>query len=138
MKVKAPLEHRRPMRTHDHFSVLLATAALAVLLAGCGGNSADKALDSNANGYVCTACDGKFYTDRDVFATRCPSCRKRNVEQVLGFVCSHDKEVTIATRGRGAVACQKCGRGTSAIVIPREADLQAWGADKRTAAEVGG
>lgn len=121
------------------FRTFLVTAAVAsAMLAGCGPNSAEKALDSDANGYVCTACDGKFYTDREVFATRCPACGKRNVEQVLGFVCAEDKEVTMGTRGRGAMACQKCGRGTTAITIPREADLQAWGADKRSAAEVGG
>lgn len=108
------------------------------LVGGCGRNAADQALDSDANGYLCLACGTKFYTDRDVFATRCPSCSKPSVDQVLGFVCSADKHVTLATRGRGAMACEKCGKGTTAVSIPREQEFKTWGAAKKSAAEVGG
>lgn len=123
-------------------SRLAPTVVLALIvvagIAGCGRSQADKALDSDANGYVCLACNAKFYTDREVFASFCPACKKPNVEQVLGFVCPVDKHVTMGTRVRGAVACEKCGKGTTAISIPRENELKSWGAAKKQAADVGG
>lgn len=112
--------------------------ALLALAGGCSKHSADKALDSDANGYLCLSCNAKFLTDRDTFATRCPTCSKPGVEQVLGFVCAADQHVTINPRGRGGMACEKCGKGTTAVSIPTEAQLKGWGAAKKTAAEVGG
>jgi len=119
-------------------TVLALLFALSLALVGCGKNAAEQALDSDANGYLCLACETRFYTDREVFATRCPSCGKPKVDQVLGFVCPADKHVTLATRGRGAMACEKCGKGTSAVSIPREQEFKAWGAVKKSGAEVGG
>jgi len=109
-----------------------------VLLVGCGKNQVDQALDSDANGYLCRKCQAKFYTAREVFPTKCPECQQPGVEMVLGFVCPADQVVTLAPRGKGTAACSKCGKPTSSLSIPREADFKAWGAAKRTAAEVGG
>jgi hypothetical protein len=111
---------------------------LLLIVPACGKRQIEKALDSDANGYACLDCGAKFYTDREVFATFCPQCKKKTVQQVLGFVCPVDKQVTIDARGRGARGCEKCGKPTSAVSIPTETQLKAWGAAKKTAAEVGG
>ena len=119
-------------------SLTTLTVILTLLLCACGRRDVDQALDSDANGYVCLDCGAKFYTDREVFATFCPQCRKPSIEQVLGFVCAADQHVTIGARGRGARGCEKCGKAVSAVSIPTESQLKTWGASKKTAAEVGG
>lgn len=112
--------------------------AALVLQIGCGKSKVDQALESDANGYQCLGCKTKFYTSRDVFADVCPQCKKPNIAPVVGFVCSNDQHVTIAPRGRGFLACEKCGRSTSALMIPGEKELQIWGATKRAKNEVSG
>lgn len=107
-------------------------------LSGCGDATVDQALDSDANGYVCLACQSKFYTSRSVFATRCPECRKPNIAEAAGFKCETDQFVSVGPRGRRSLPCQKCNVVTTALCIPREADLLAWGAKRRTEAEVTG
>lgn len=116
--------------------------AIAVLLvalvgAGCGRKRDDAALDPDANGFICLDCDAKFYTDREIFANHCPACQKARVELVVGFVCPVDNQVTYAPRGRGALACGTCGRASSSLTIPGEAELIAWGAVHKTGPEVG-
>ncbi len=115
----------------------LGVLLVAGLLAGCGKSRVDQALDSDANGYNCPDCRTKFYTEREVFANHCPQCKQPRIQQVLGFVCPADQHVSVAPRGRGALACEQCGKPTQGVSIPREKDLKAWGASKRTAAEVG-
>ena len=110
---------------------------VALLVTSCGVK-VDQALDSDANGYLCRKCQAKFYSDRSVFATRCPDCKEGNPETVLGFVCPDDQQVTFAPRGKGMASCSKCGKTVQGISIPREVDLKKWGATKRTSAEVGG
>lgn len=112
-------------------------ALMVCLGCGCGKSQVDQALDSDANGFLCLDCKAKFYTDREVFANHCPACRKANIEMVVGFNCPADKHVTHAPRGKGFVACEQCGKVTSALSIPREAELKTWGAEHRTSAEVG-
>lgn len=107
-------------------------------LAGCGKPAIDKGLESDANGYMCLICKAKFYTDRAVFAGHCPQCKQPNVQMVVGQVCPADKHVSIAPRGRGSGLCEQCGKATRGICLPSEQDLKAWGAAKKTAAEVGG
>lgn len=113
-------------------------ACLLLLLGACGRNQVDSALESDANGFLCVGCKLKFYTERDVFPGHCPQCKQPNVQQVVGFVCAADKTVTVNPRGRGSVPCQKCGQPTSALSIPGENELKAWGAVLKTRAEVGG
>lgn len=95
--------------------------------AGCGKSQVEAALDSDANGYLCLECQTKFYTDRAVFANVCPACKKGNIQPVVGFVCPADQEITIAPRGQGFHACKKCGRPTSALMIPRGKRSQSLG-----------
>ena len=112
---------------------------LAVLLAavGCGRQTDNAALDSDANGFVCLDCQARFYTDRQVFANHCPTCHKTQVDMVVGFVCPSDGHVTYAPRGRGSAECSKCGSRVSNVAIPTKAELVAWGAVYRTGPEVG-
>jgi len=56
----------------------------------------------------------------------------------MGYVCPADGHVTVAGRGRGSVPCEKCGTAAAGLSIPREADLRAWGAAKKTKREVSG
>lgn len=107
-------------------------------LAGCSGDPSAKALETDANGYLCQGCKSKFYTDRKVFADACPNCKSMQLAQVVGFVCPTDGHMTVAPRASGFMACEKCGKTTSGLAIPRESDLKAWGAPKKSKAEVGG
>ena len=116
---------------------LLAFLVVAALGAGCKKNAIDQALETDANGYVCNGCNAKFYTERVVFANRCPSCKSMNLVQVVGFVCPADGHVTVAPRGMGSQSCEKCGKTTSGLSIPRETDFTSWGAAKKTRQEVG-
>lgn len=118
--------------------LLCILVGMMLLSAGCGDAKVNSALDSNANGYVCLGCKAQFYTDRKVFPTRCPDCKKQNFEQAIGYVCAVDKQTTIGPRGRRGMACKQCGATATSLSIPREAELKAWGATHRTEAEVTG
>ena len=119
------------------FSFVAIVFALGVWVAGCGKGSDEAALDSDANGYLCLGCQTKFYTDRRVFANHCPACQKPQIEMVVGFVCPADQHVSYGPRGRGSMKCGQCGKSTSGLSLPREAELKTWGAAHKTAAEVG-
>jgi hypothetical protein len=111
---------------------------VVVCLGGCGKSQVDEALTSDANGFLCLKCQTKFYTERKVFPTCCPACKKPDIEQVMGFVCDADKQMTLAPRSRGAVACSQCGKMNRALAIPRASDLIAWGGEKKSEMEVTG
>lgn len=115
----------------------IALLTALVVLGACGPRSDEAALDSDANGFVCLDCQSKFYTDRTVFPNHCPACQKPQVEMVVGFQCPADSQVTYGPRGRGFVACEKCGKVTNALIIPRLAQLKEWGAVHKSAADVG-
>jgi hypothetical protein len=111
---------------------------IAAVVIGCNQRDVDQALESDANGYVCEKCQAKFYTEREVFPGHCPACKNPKPEMVLGYVCADDQFVTLAPRGRGSAKCGQCGKTATAMSIPRESELKQWGADKKTAKEVGG
>jgi len=115
----------------------LAVGLLVIAVVGCGPGRDDSALDSDANGFLCLDCKAKFYTDRRVFPNYCPACQKPQVEMVVGFECASDGHVTYAPRGRGFAACEQCGKVSNGLVLPREAELKSWGAEHKTAKEVG-
>jgi len=108
--------------------------AALVATAGCEKDAAREASDSDANGYLCAKCGAKLYTDRSVFlASKCPKCRQEGLVEVVGYFCAKDNHLTLMGRGedrRGATACEKCGTPLGGMRLPREKDLQAWGATK--------
>lgn len=126
----------QPMRTLLKSWLVLMVLVIAFLFTGCGKSDIDQALDSDANGFFCPSCKVKFYTDRDVFAHRCPVCKEVGVQRVMGYVCNADQHTTLASRSTAGVSCEKCGVRTSAVMIPREVDLKAWGATKKTRNEI--
>ena len=116
----------------------LVLAQMVFLFGGCGRNEADKALETDANGFLCSVCNAKFYTARDVFPDFCPACHSPQIVRVLGFICKSDNYTTMGPRSRASMKCEKCGMPTSSLSIPHEADLRAWGAAKKTRREVCG
>lgn len=111
---------------------------LAFGLAGCNKPAEEAALDSDANGYACRDCKAKFFTARTVFPTHCPDCKKKNIDQVVGFVCPADKQMTVEGRSRSSAKCKQCGATVAGLGMPQKSDLTAWGATLKTAAEVTG
>jgi DNA-directed RNA polymerase subunit RPC12/RpoP len=146
MKARAVLDAQNPgtgmmpkLSRVNRVTLLAGMIALVVmsLISGCEQRAVENALKTDANGYLCRSCKAKFYTDREVFANNCPSCKSAQLIQVVGFVCPADGHVTIGPRNTGSLACEKCGKATSGLSIPRETDFQAWGAPKKTKTEVG-
>lgn len=120
------------------WAAVLLIGFLAMSLGGCRKSAEDAALDSDANGYTCRDCKSKFYTQRTVFPTRCPDCKKKNIDQVVGFVCAADKQMTVEGRSRSSAKCKQCGATVTVLGMPQTVDLKAWGATLRTEAEVTG
>jgi hypothetical protein len=106
------------------------------LATGCGKSAVDKSLESDARGYFCPGCKTKFYTEYSVIADVCPQCKSYDIQEVIGFVCSFDNHVTLASRGGSAPSCEKCGKPASTASLPRESQLKAWNATRKSKAEV--
>src|SRR5262249_27027006 len=138
MRAKAPLDIVAMISPLFHRVLAFHLVILALGLVGCGKSSVSRALQSDANGYVCSACQAKFYTDRSVFADHCPQCKNVAIQPVLGYVCLADKHTTLAPRGRINVRCEQCGGPASGLSIPGEKEYQAWGAAKKSKNEVSG
>lgn len=126
-----PLSFRR---TRGRWGQWMALWLLAVICAGCG-KSDEAAIESNANGYICSACSTKFYTSRDVFAEQCPQCKSADLKAVVAFVCPKGHSTLIA-RGPQSAACGQCGEKAVAQKVPHAAELQAWGATQKNKADV--
>src|ERR1044071_7637844 len=110
----------------------LGVTACLGFVAGCGKSPVDQALVSDARGYLCARCKLRFYTDYSVIADVCPQCKSSDIREVAAFVCSTDRHATLAPRGRGAVLCEKCGKPASSLSLPRETELKAWNAVRKT------
>jgi hypothetical protein len=108
--------------------------AFVIVTTGCHKSVAEDASDSDANGYVCVKCDAKYYTDRSVFiGPKCPKCQEDTLFEVVGYVCAADNHLTLRARmndRHGAPVCDQCKAPVSAMRLPRERDLKAWGATK--------
>jgi len=115
----------------------LAFAFVAFFLGACKKNSAEDSLKSDATGFYCRQCNAKFYTASGVYADHCPQCKSADIRPVIGFVCYQDQQVTLTAQGPKSMPCQKCGAVATGLKMPRESDLKAWGAVRKTAAEVG-
>ena len=122
------------------YLIFVSCAVLFVVagVVGCKKSDAMAALESDGNGYVCPDCKSKFYTDRKVFPTRCPDCKKQNIQEAIGYVCDADKQMTIEARNVRSVKCKKCSAPVNQIYMPQTVDLKAWGATLKTEAEVTG
>lgn len=133
-----PRGHRSRARPGPRGGLLLALlAALAVCGAGCKKDAATEAIETDANGYLCLQCGGKFYTARRVFLeSKCPKCGQETLADVVGFVCPKDQHLTIrpkVTGPQGAAVCEQCGEHLkNAMFMPREKDFKTWGATKTT------
>ena len=105
-----------------------------VAFTGCGKDVSKQASDSDSNGYLCTKCGAKLYTDRSVFlAQKCPKCQQDGLVEVVGYECPKDHHVTIRGRSNdrnSATMCEKCQGPLGGMLLPREKDLKAWGAEK--------
>ena len=107
---------------------------VAIVGSGCKKDVASEASDSDANGYLCSKCGVKLYTDRSVFiGPKCPKCSEDTLVEVVGYRCAKDEFVTMrSARGdaRG-LTCEKCQTSlANAMFLPHAKDLQAWGATK--------
>jgi hypothetical protein len=114
-------------------TVLLALGSL--LVGGCSKDVGMQVIETDAHGYLCQQCRGKFYTESTVFLeSKCPKCQQETLSDVIGYWCEKDKHITIRPKVRGpegAAVCEKCGMTLkNALVSPREKDLLAWGATK--------
>jgi transcription initiation factor IIE alpha subunit len=101
------------------------------VLAGCKQDAAKQASDSDANGYLCTKCGVKLYTERSSFlGPKCPKCGADTLVEVVAYSCPKDGHLTLTGRSgdRSVSACEKCGGPLSAMRLPRESNLKAWGA----------
>ncbi len=109
-------------------------AALALMATGCRKDVAMEAIESDANGYLCLKCGVKLYTARKVFiGPQCPKCQQESLMDVVGYHCKKDDHLTIRpTRGdTQPVVCDVCKTPlVNAMRLPRQKDLQAWGATK--------
>jgi hypothetical protein len=128
--VARALSYCRPSVRCVFFLFALATVAGP----GCKKDVASDASDSDANGYLCLKCGAKLYTARTVFiGPKCPKCQEDRLVEVVGYRCAKDQFVTILpARGDSRSAtCQICQASLgNAMFLPREKDLQAWGAAK--------
>jgi DNA-directed RNA polymerase subunit RPC12/RpoP len=116
------------------FVAALGMTILCYTLAGCNKDAGLSALETDANGYVCLNCGGKFYTERTVFmGSKCPQCSQDKLVQAVGYYCEKDKHLTIRARegDRQGAPCEKCQAPlVNAMKEPREKDYKAWGANK--------
>jgi hypothetical protein len=118
---------------------LLGFLFLSVLLVGIGckkKSEAMKAIESDANGYICSNCKSKFCTDRKVIPSQCPDCKNQNIQRVLSYKCEVDKQMTIEARNVPNVKCKQCAAPVNQIYMPQKVDLIAWGATFKTEAQV--
>ena len=106
-----------------------------VLIPGCSKDPVMQAIETDAHGYLCQLCRGRFYTEKKVFLEgKCPKCGKEGLADVTGYWCEKDKHMTIRTRivsSATPAICEKCaGPLRGKMVSPKEKDLVAWGATK--------
>lgn len=106
-----------------------------LLVTGCKKSEAEESSKSDVNGFLCTSCNEKFYTSARVFPSYCPKCKKPDVVEVVGYIMA-DGTVIVAPRDL-KVGGPDMPKSTGSIKMPRENELKAWGASRRSAGEVG-
>ena len=113
----------------------LAALLVALVSLGLCGCSRTTPKDWEVNGYECTVTNYKFYTDKTVFAEKCPLHHDGRIVQVLAFVYP-DRKVIIAPRDVQNSDEPQTHLPPKTIRYPTEAELKAWGAVKVTSQEV--
>jgi hypothetical protein len=130
--IKAPLNDFQVAKTWAW--TLLFSLLTLLTVPGCRKDPAAEASDSDANGYLCLKCGAKLYTSRSNFiGPLCPKCQADELTEVVGYSCPKDNHLTILPRANGRQAapiCEQCQSPVSAMRLPREKDLKAWGATK--------
>ncbi len=117
----------------------LVWSVLMVAAVSCKREEGFEAMETDAHGYVCLKCGGKFYTEQKVFLeSKCPQCQQDTLVDAIGYKCGKDQHLTIRPKvsgSEGAAICEKCGAHLKdAMVSPREKDLKTWGATKTSPA----
>jgi Zn finger protein HypA/HybF involved in hydrogenase expression len=125
------------MNVRFYYAGLACIFLSALLGAGCHKNAAEESLSSDANGFFCQQCSAKFYTSAGFYADHCPQCKSSDLRPIIGFVCYKDHHTTLTPQGPKSIACEQCQALATGLKMPRESELKAWGAVKKTPAEVG-
>ena len=105
-------------KSHGRLILMLGLCAFAWAgLAGCSRDVTKAAMESDANGYVCIK-GHKFYTNRNLFADKCPQCGTIELSEVYGYVCEVKPtspqrppgcgHVTLASRAGGKGGPSQC------------------------------
>ena len=109
--------------------------AALTLAAGCG--KPQKApVAGGVTGYICPTCKTKFYVEEGVVADLCPRCKGTAVQPIVGYVCATDGHVTLNIRRSRLLPCEQCGVQTTSVRRPTAAELEAFGAAKKSKAEI--
>jgi hypothetical protein len=129
--VSAPIQLPRKLSI---WAQLVLLAALT-LMTGCGKQQKPSAAGEVA-GYICSACKAKFYVEQAVAADFCPQCKGASLQPIVGYLCATDGHLTLDTRRSKLLPCEQCGAQTSSVRQPTAAELEAFGAAKKSRAEV--
>lgn len=123
----------RDARGRMGFAALV--AGCIMVASGCSKDPSAQSIETDAHGYLCLKCDGKFYTGaREFLESKCPKCQQDTLADVTGYWCDQDHHLSIRPRisgPAGASTCDQCRQTLkNAMVSPRQEDLVTWGAVK--------
>jgi hypothetical protein len=105
-------------------------------VSGCKKNAIEDASYSNVNGYLCVKCNTKFYTEEKVYAEFCPGCKTGSMQPIVAYTCPKDGHLTLVPHSQQKVQCEQCQETLVGSKLPREPELVAWGAAKKSKADV--
>lgn len=139
---------------HKWPSLLCMLVVTALLMGACNSNErvdkAQEAQSTDVNGYLCSSeehADGeyKFFTERSVFAEKCPGCGAKDFQRVYAYVkkqpgppnqkakgqsSSSPKEPPSQPTGGGEVIIVPRGALDLPFHLPTSEELRQWGAAK--------
>lgn len=105
-----------------------------VWTAGCSKPAGPSAAGA-VTGYVCLGCKAKFYVAQDFVPEFCPQCKSTSIQPVVGYLCAADGHLTLGTRRSKPLPCEQCGVQTTGLRAPTAAELEAFGAVRKTKAD---